>query len=71
MYNQLIREALAKQGRIGVEPRHVEAFMRLEFGTLDGVCNWDRAVREAADGVVAAGPGLSEELALSYGLRAR
>lgn len=29
MYEQMIREALAKQGAIGrYEPRHVEAFMR-------------------------------------------
>jgi hypothetical protein len=70
MYQQMIRETLAKQGRIGTEPRHVEAFMRGEFSTLDhlGGAAWTRAVREAAECVDACEPGMAEQIAASYGL---
>ena len=37
MYQQMIREELARQGRIGTSPRWVEAWMRLELGTLDWI----------------------------------
>lgn len=37
MYEQMIREELARQGRIGTSPRWVEGWMRLECGTLDGL----------------------------------
>ena len=37
-YEQIIRETLAKIGRIGAaDPRHVEGWMRLEHGCLDGL----------------------------------
>ena len=69
MYVNLIRETLARQGRIGVNPYHVEAWMRLEYGTLDhlGGAGWNRAVREAAECVAASTPAESESLAKSYG----
>ena len=35
MYQQTIREMAALLGRIGVNPRHVEAWMRVEHSTLD------------------------------------
>jgi len=72
MYQQMIRETLAKQGRIGVKPHQVEAWMRLEFGTLDalGGAAWNRAVREATDCIDAAGDEQSERLAKSYGINA-
>ena len=36
-YFGTIRNEIAKQGKIGIDPRHVEAFMRLEHSTLDGL----------------------------------
>jgi len=70
MYQQMIRETLARLGRIGTDPRHVEGWMRLEFGTLDhlGGAAWNRAVSEAVDCVDAAEPGINDRLAASYGL---
>ena len=37
MYAQEIREEAARQGRLGSDPRHIEAWMRLEHGCLDGL----------------------------------
>lgn len=72
MYQQMIRETLANQGRIGVKPHQVEAWMRLEFGTLDalGGAAWNRAVREAVDCIDGCPESQSERLAQSYGLKA-
>ena len=70
MYAQMIREELARIGRVGVDPRHVEAFMRLAWGTLDGfgsLAGFRRAVREALTAMDAE-PEISEQLARSYGL---
>jgi len=69
MYAQMIRETLAKQGRIGMDPRHVEAYMRSEYSTLDhlGGAIWNRAVKEAAE-CVDADPILAEQAARSHGL---
>jgi len=71
MYERLIREALAKMGRIATNPAHVEAWMRLEYGTLDhlGGSRWTRAVKEAADCVDASSTHDNDRLAESYGLR--
>ena len=70
MYQQMIRETLARLGRIGTDARHVEGWMRCESGTLDhlGGATWNRAVREAVECVDAAEPGVSDRLAASYGL---
>ena len=53
-----------------VDPRHVEAWMRLEHPTLDGLsaAELEREVDEAATLVRAAGPIESEALAASFGL---
>lgn len=71
MYTNLIRETLAKQGRIGMNPAHVEAWMRAEYGTLDhlGGARWNRAVREAAECVDASTAADNDALAASYGCR--
>jgi len=37
MYQRIIREHLAKLGHIGRNPRHVEAWMRLEHRTFDAL----------------------------------
>lgn len=71
MYQAMIREAVARMGRIGADPRHIEAWMRLEHGTLDGlggVAGFVAAVKAALACVDAAEAGLSERLAQSYGL---
>lgn len=54
----------------GIDPRHVEAWMRLKFSTLDGLgaADFRQEVREALQVMSAADPGQSERLALSYGL---
>ena len=36
-YQERIRETLARNGFIGVDPRHIEAYMRVECPTLDGL----------------------------------
>ena len=53
-----------------VDPRHIEAWMRLEHSTLDGLstAEFAREVEEAASLVRAAGTTESEALAASFGL---
>ncbi len=70
MYQQTIREMAALVGRIGVNPRHVEAWMRLEHATLDWM---DRErFRDEVEVAIAcidhAGTEQSEALARSLGL---
>lgn len=67
MYQERIRETLARQGKAGPDPRWVEAWMRLEYGTLDhsGGRTWTREVRMAARCVEATSPEKNEELARS------
>lgn len=69
MYRQMIREVLARIGRIGTDPRHVEAYMRLEHPTLDGLSR-EAFAREVEAGAVCAmaDPVKAEELAQSYDL---
>jgi hypothetical protein len=62
------------QGRIrqlvpDCDPRHVEAVMRLDFGTLDQL-GWERFAHEArhAAAAVLADPELAERTARSMGL---
>lgn len=52
------------------DPRHIEAWMRLECGTLDWL-DPERFIREVLAGVACikeAGTTFSEQLAKSYGL---
>jgi len=69
-YADSIRETLAKQGLIGrYDPRHIEAYMRLEHSTLDGLAAWqfDQEVATAAACIDAGGTNEAEALAESYG----
>jgi hypothetical protein len=52
-----------------LDPRHVEAYMRLQYGTLDHLdrATFEREVRVAADCVRFDAQG-AEDLARSYGL---
>jgi hypothetical protein len=70
-YRELIREAMAKAGRVGAaDPRHVESWMRLERGTLDALSpSQFRDEVKIALQCIEAGPlADSESLAQSYGL---
>ena len=37
MYQETIKKIATEQGRPDVDPRHIEAYMRLEHRTLDGL----------------------------------
>lgn len=69
-YQEQIRLELARLGLLGIEARHVEAFMRLEHGTLDQLSKsqFVREVRDSARACLALGNAKSEELARSFGL---
>lgn len=70
MYQQMIREHAARLGRVGIDPRYVEAWMRVEHPTLDalGPSRFRDEVAVAIACIDAAEPGVSEALAESYGL---
>lgn len=53
-----------------LDPRHVEAYMRLEYGTLDhlSASRFASEARTAASCVVMGGTDEAESLAISYGL---
>lgn len=70
-YQQLIREDMARMGRVGAaDPRHVEGWMRLEHGCLDGLSPTQFAaeVKVALQCIDTALLADSESLAQSYGL---
>jgi hypothetical protein len=52
------------------DPRHVEAYMRLERGTLDGLSrqSWDIELEQACICIDMGGRNDAEALAKSYGL---
>ena len=70
MYQRMIREILGKIGRDEIDPRHIEAYMRLEHRTLDGLSapQFEREVVISAECVGAAGPVEAEACAASFGL---
>jgi len=69
MYQDIIRESLARTGNIGIDPRHVEAYMRLSYGTLDALSKQTFAheVKEAVIDI-RCDPVQAEKLAQSFGL---
>ena len=70
-YQQLIREDMASMGRVGAaDPRHVEGWMRLEHGCLDGLSpsQFAAEVKIALGCIDAAPTADSERLAQSMGL---
>jgi len=70
MYQKMIKEILKRLDRGYMDPRHVEAYMRLLHGTLDGISQeqLDRSARLCSSCVQAEGIRKAEELAQSYGL---
>lgn len=70
MYRKAIERILKLIGRDYVDPRHVEAYMRLEHKTLDelSIAEFRHEVELASCCVQADGHVKAEELAKSYGL---
>jgi hypothetical protein len=70
-YQRYIREDLKALG-LGdrIDPRHIEAFMRLEHSTLDGLspAQFRAEVKLSADCVIIGGRAGAEECARSFGL---
>lgn len=71
MYRGIIVEELTKLGRVEVDPRHVEAYMRCQHRTLDHLSRkaFNREVKIALGGIDQDGTETAESLAQSYGLR--
>jgi hypothetical protein len=69
LYADLIRQSLERQGLKG-DVRYVEAYMRLEHGTLDGleVGCFDNEVAVAAQAAILDGEAAAMKLAVTYGL---
>jgi hypothetical protein len=70
MYQDTIREMAAQLGFVGANPRWIEAWMRLEHPTLDGLgySRFKDEVGVAIECIAEAGPEQCESLAKSYGL---
>ena len=68
-YTQRIREDLARHGRLGTSPFQVEAYMRLEHPTLDGLSarQFDAEIAIACECIDASTPAENAALARSYG----
>lgn len=67
-YQEIIRETAAQLGHLGIDPRHVMAWLLLEHGTLDhlGHDDFARGVTTfAASGMT---PAEADELAQSFGI---
>lgn len=69
-YTQIIRETVARLGAVSTDPRHVEAYMRLEHSTLDGLSarQFTREVGIALACITEGGTESAEACAQSYGL---
>lgn len=71
LYSDAIRTTLAEIGHIGVNPNWVEAWMRLEHPTLDGLSarQFRGEVQVAVDCIRASSEAENSSLARSYGLQ--
>jgi hypothetical protein len=69
-YGDVIRPILARLGRPEIDPRHIEALMRTEHPTLDGLtaAAFEREVALCIKCVDEAAPGEIEAIAESHGL---
>ena len=70
IYQQFIREESAKMGFIGYDPRHIEAYIRLQYSTLDGLSRPEflREIKIGIDCIKADGKENAEKCAVSFGL---
>ena len=70
-YESIIREALARAGRIGAaDPRWIEGWLRLERGCLDALTadQFRQEIEIALECISASTSTQNEELARSFGL---
>lgn len=69
-YADLIKEIAGKLGRENINPRWVEAFMSLEYPSLNSVSreSFEREVKTAIHCIDALGPERAERCARSFGL---
>jgi hypothetical protein len=69
-YQDRIREQIARKGHIGIDPRHVEAYMRLMYSTLDHLSEseFNREVQIGIECVREDGIVNAEQCAQSFGL---
>jgi len=65
-YQEIIRETAAKMGYLGVDPRHVMAWLMLEHGTLDHLGDDD--FRRGVATCSGMPPADGEALAQSFGI---
>lgn len=68
-YQELIQQILDALG-LTADPRHVEAYMRLEYGTLDHLSRADfrREAKVCVQCIREGGTDAAESLAASYAL---
>jgi len=69
MYDDIVTSTLRKLGRTDIDPRHAEAYLRLDFRTLDHLSR-TRFLKEISRiiPIIDADPREAERLARSYGL---
>jgi hypothetical protein len=69
-YQEAIGEILDRKGITGIEPAHVEAFMRVYVGALDGVDRrrFTRLAMDAVEEIRGCEPEIVASVAASYGL---
>jgi len=69
-YTRIITEQLGKLNRAEIDPRHVEAYMRCQYHTLDHLDRrtFNREVKVAVACIDQDGLTEAEALAQSYGL---
>ena len=70
MYQQIIAADLAKRSRSDIDPRHVEAYMRIEHPCLDALSpsQFREEITIAIECVDVAGKADAESAAQSFGL---
>jgi len=69
-YQRLIETELKKLNRSDVDPRHVEAYMRVENRTLDNLSpsQFRQEVKKSVEAVDEGGVAMAERVTKSYGL---
>ena len=69
-YQRGISDDLKSLGMSGIDPRHIEGYMRLEYSTLNGLSasQFRAEVSLCAECVVQGGVERAEENAMSFGL---
>ena len=69
-YQQAIAQYLSKRGVIGVDPRHIEGFMRLQYSTLSHLDErtFNKEIRIGIECIKEGGKDAAERNAKSFGL---